>query len=64
MHKLVTANNENKLDIAPLQTDKFVSHIVAVDLGSNSFHIIIAREQDGCLHVSYPHLTLPTTREL
>jgi exopolyphosphatase/guanosine-5'-triphosphate,3'-diphosphate pyrophosphatase len=53
MHKLVTANNENKLDIAPLQTDKFVSHIVAVDLGSNSFHIIIAREQDGCLQIMY-----------
>ncbi|TYK64805.1 Ppx/GppA phosphatase family protein [Colwellia echini] len=26
-------------------------HLVAVDLGSNSFHLIIAREQDGCLQI-------------
>lgn len=26
-------------------------HLVAIDLGSNSFHLIIAREQDGCLQI-------------
>ncbi|MBU2870063.1 Ppx/GppA phosphatase family protein [Colwellia sp. E2M01] len=26
-------------------------HLVAVDLGSNSFHLIVAREQDGCLQI-------------
>lgn len=28
-----------------------VNHLVAIDLGSNSFHLIIAREQDGCLQI-------------
>lgn len=28
-----------------------VHHLVAVELGSNSFHLIIAREQDGCLQI-------------
>ena len=27
------------------------NHLVAIDLGSNSFHLIIAREQDGCLQI-------------
>ncbi|NRA59613.1 MAG: Ppx/GppA family phosphatase [Psychrobium sp.] len=26
-------------------------HLVAVDLGSNSFHLIIAREQSGCIQI-------------
>lgn len=29
------------------------NHLVAIDLGSNSFHLIIAREQDGCLQILY-----------
>ncbi|MBL4765005.1 MAG: Ppx/GppA family phosphatase [Colwellia sp.] len=28
-----------------------INHLVAIDLGSNSFHLIIAREQDGCLQI-------------
>jgi len=28
-----------------------INHLVAIDLGSNSFHFIIAREQDGCLQI-------------
>lgn len=27
------------------------NYLVAIDLGSNSFHLIIAREQDGCLQI-------------
>ncbi|OUR61672.1 hypothetical protein A9Q74_08250 [Colwellia sp. 39_35_sub15_T18] len=37
------------------QVDEKTNHLVAVDLGSNSFHIIIAREQDGCLQTMYRH---------
>jgi exopolyphosphatase/guanosine-5'-triphosphate,3'-diphosphate pyrophosphatase len=29
------------------------NHLVAIDLGSNSFHLIIAREQDGCLQIMH-----------
>jgi exopolyphosphatase/guanosine-5'-triphosphate,3'-diphosphate pyrophosphatase len=29
------------------------NHLVAIDLGSNSFHLIIAREQAGCLQIMY-----------
>ncbi len=29
------------------------NHLVALDLGSNSFHLIIAREQDGCLQIMH-----------
>ncbi|MDX2370759.1 MAG: Ppx/GppA phosphatase family protein [Colwellia sp.] len=34
---------------APTRTN----HLVAIDLGSNSFHLIIAREQDGCLQIMH-----------
>ena len=30
-------------------------HLVAVDLGSNSFHMVVAREQAGCLQVIHTH---------
>lgn len=30
-----------------------MNHLVAIDLGSNSFHLIIAREQDGCLQIMH-----------
>ena len=35
--------------------DKYTktNHLVAIDLGSNSFHLIIAREQDGCLQIMH-----------
>lgn len=37
--------------------EKYISsrtnHLVAIDLGSNSFHLIIAREQDGCLQIMH-----------
>lgn len=29
------------------------NNLVAIDLGSNSFHLIIAREQDGCLQIMH-----------
>jgi len=32
-------------------TPNKTNHLVAIDLGSNSFHLIIAREQDGCLQI-------------
>lgn len=51
----MTIKNDKKLHLEPSQTSKPTSHLVAVDLGSNSFHIIIAREQDGCLQIMYRH---------
>ena len=30
-------------------------HLVAVDLGSNSFHMVVAREQAGCIQVIHTH---------
>ncbi len=37
--------------------EKYISsrtnHLVAMDLGSNSFHLIIAREQDGCVQIMH-----------
>ena len=30
-------------------------HLVAVDLGSNSFHMVVAREQEGCIQVIHTH---------
>jgi exopolyphosphatase/guanosine-5'-triphosphate,3'-diphosphate pyrophosphatase len=57
MHKeLITVNNVfyNEKNSAPLDGSKQpVKHLVAIDLGSNSFHIIIAKEQDGCLQILY-----------
>lgn len=44
MTKLVT-KRMNKI------TSTDANHLVAIDLGSNSFHLIIAREQDGCLQI-------------
>ncbi|MBL4822724.1 MAG: hypothetical protein JKX90_04275 [Colwellia sp.] len=32
-------------------TPSETNHLVAIELGSNSFHLIIAREQDGCLQI-------------
>lgn len=56
MHKTLTAikvaSNEQA---GAAQVDQATNHLVAVDLGSNSFHIIIAREQDGCLQTMYRH---------
>ena len=34
-------------------TPKMKNNLVAIDLGSNSFHLIIAREQDGCLQIMH-----------
>ena len=30
-------------------------HLVAVDLGSNSFHMVVAREKSGCIQVIHTH---------
>jgi len=34
-------------------TQTETNYLVAIDLGSNSFHLIIAREQDGCLQIMH-----------
>jgi len=52
-------NPENSMMPIPSETDKSTvnlptnnaKHLVAIDLGSNSFHLLIAREQDGCLQI-------------
>ena len=46
--------NNNALILAKtkqLSVTEQAKHLVAIDLGSNSFHLIIAREQDGCLQI-------------
>mgnify|MGYP000073657295 FL=1 len=48
-------NNEENISSSKQvnQNKQLANHIVAIDLGSNSFHLIIAREQAGCLQTLY-----------
>lgn len=57
MHKdLNTEKDITQNELSPScisNSEQPTKHLVAIDLGSNSFHIIIAKEQDGCLQVLY-----------
>lgn len=56
MHNQTIINQNIKNDVPASNNDTFdqpKKHLVAIDLGSNSFHLIIAQEQAGCLQVLY-----------